>query len=82
MQALSPRGWATIDGTADPLHADSSGATEEKQMRSLAFLFAALVLALGVVGAAAPVMAHCSPQHTVQAPTTPPQTPTPPTVGG
>ncbi len=47
-------------------------------MRVLAFLFAALVL----TAAAAPVMAHCSPQHTVQAPTTPPQTPVPPTVGG
>lgn len=47
-------------------------------MRSLAFLFAALALTV----AAAPVMAHCSPQHTVQAPTTPPQTPTPPIVGG
>lgn len=47
-------------------------------MRSLAFLFAALVL----TAAAAPVMANCSPQHTVQAPATPPQTPVPPTAGG
>jgi len=47
-------------------------------MRVLAFLVAALALT-AVSGA---VMAHCSPQHTVQAPTTPPQTPTPPTVGG
>ena len=47
-------------------------------MRVLAFLFAALVL----TAAALPAMAHCSPQHTVQAPTTPPQTTVPPTVGG
>lgn len=46
-------------------------------MRVLAFLFAALVLT-----AAAPAMAHCTPQHTVQAPATPPQTPIPPAVGG
>ena len=47
-------------------------------MRSMAFVFAALVL----VAAAAPAMAHCSPQHTVQAPASPPPTPVPPTVGG
>jgi hypothetical protein len=47
-------------------------------MRSLVFLFAALALTV----AAVPAIAGCSPQHTVQAPTTPPQTPTPPTIGG
>ena len=47
-------------------------------MRVLAFLFAALVM----TAAALPAIAGCSPQHTVQAPTTPPQTPAPPTAGG
>lgn len=78
MQVLSGTGRATIDGTGKASHAAYCGETKEKFMRVLAFLFAALVL----TAAAAPVMANCSPQHTVQAPTTPPQTPTPPTVGG
>lgn len=47
-------------------------------MRTFAFLIAALALTVASV----PAIAGCSPQHTVQAPTTPPQTPAPPVAGG